>query len=326
MKRSDRATEVARVIDDAGSIFISCHEQPDGDAVGSLIALRSMLVGLGKRVHAAAPDPPPSRFDYLDGIDELADGPPPFRPDLGIALDCDGSARLGGLEAALLAADTVVDIDHHRSESAFGDVRYVDDDAASTACLVARIADALDLSLTPSQATALYTGLIADTGGFRFANTTPEALRLGADLVAAGADPEDVARRIFSSRPLSAARLEARALSSLHMLDGGLLIASLSRDDFIETGAHPSDTDGVIDSFRDVTGARVAVLMKETEPDEWHVSMRGNGVDVASIAVRFGGGGHTFAAGCTLTGDRDEVRRRLTQSLREAVADAGADT
>ncbi|MGC9318340.1 MAG: DHH family phosphoesterase, partial [Armatimonadota bacterium] len=321
---SDPAADVAAAIREASAIFIACHENPDGDAIGSLLALRSMLLSLRKRVHAAAPTPPPERFSFLSGFDEITAEAPSWRPDLGIALDCDGPERLGDLRQSLLAAPRVVDIDHHRGVSAFGEIRYVVPGAPATACLVMAVARELGLCATPDQATALYAALIADTGGFRFTNTSSEALRLGADLVAAGADPADVARRVFAVRPLAAARLEARALSSLAMHDG-VIIASLDRDDFAQTGADPSDTDGLIDSFRDVIGVEVAALLKETEPDVWQVSLRGNDVNVSSVAAHFGGGGHAFAAGCIIEGGRDEVTARLLEALGRAVGEEAGD-
>ncbi len=319
------AAQVARAVEAASRIFIAVHENPDADAVGSLLAMRSMLLSLGKQVHPAAPTPAPDRFAYLAGWDSIVTEPPPWPPDLGIALDCDGSDRLAGLEEALLACPTVIDIDHHRGLEPFGDIQFVVPVAAATAQLVAEIAPELDLSPTPEQASALYTGLIADTGGFRFTNTTPEALRLGADLIEAGADPAEMARLLFSVRPLAAAKLQARALSSLQEPIDGVLIATLTEADFAETGAEATDTDGLIDSFRDVTGTRAAALLKECDHDVWQVSLRGNDVDVASVAASFRGGGHLFAAGCTLTGTREAVTSRLVEALQHALEEASHD-
>jgi len=325
MTSSDACARVARAVRGAGTIFLAAHENPDADSVGSLLALGAMLLELGKTVHAATPNPPPERFRFLDGFAALTTEPPPGTPDLAIALDCDGAGRLAGLEEAFMAAALTVDIDHHRGVSAFGDIRWVAPDAPATASLVAQLARELELPLTPARAAALYVGLIADTGGFRFTNTSPEALRLGAELVEAGADPSALARCVFTIRPLSAALLEARALASLDMAGDGVLIATLSRDDFVATGASPADTDGLIDSFRDVVGVRTAVLMKESEPGTWQVSLRGNGVDVAGVAARFGGGGHRFAAGFTAEGEREAVERRVLEALAPAPDGGAAD-
>lgn len=318
MSRTDEASQAAEAIHSAERIFLAAHEHPDGDAVGSLLALRSMLLSLGKTVHAALPDSPPDRFEFLAGIESIATAPPPWRADLAIALDCDGADRLADLKEAVMAADTVISIDHHRGLNAFGDIRMIDASAPATAVLVVDVACELGLlPPTSDQATALYAALIADTGCFRFTNTSPEALRLGADLVAAGADPAEIARRVFSIRPLSAVMLEARALTSLQLADG-VLLATLAREDFAETGAAAAETEGIIDSFRDVPGVRVAALLKESEQDVWQVSLRGNGVDVASVAAQFGGGGHRVAAGCTIEGEREAVAERLQKALANA--------
>lgn len=325
MTSSSGCARIARAVREADRIFLAAHEHPDADAVGSLLALRSMLLELGKQVHVATPTAPPDRFAFLEGFARITTAAPPYTPDLAIALDCDGASRLAGLEAAFRAAGLTVNIDHHRGLAPFGEIRWIVPAAPATAALIAELGRELGLSLTPERATALYVGLIADTGGFRFTNTSPAALALGAELVAAGADPSELSRRVFTIRPLSAALLEGRALVSLEMVAEGVLLGTLALADFAETGAPHSATDGLIDSFRDVEGVRVAVLMKESEPGTWQVSLRGNGVDVATVATRFGGGGHTFAAGFTAEGSGAEVRSRLLAALagaREVAAGA----
>ncbi len=323
MPVSSPAAQVAAAIGRAQSVFIAAHENPDGDAIGSLLGLRSILLSLGKRVHAATPTPPPARFSFLEGFDAISTDPPAEAPDIAIALDCDGADRLAGLKDALLGSETVVDIDHHGGTDLFGDIRLVEATAAATAVLVMDVAHELGIAQpSPPQASALYTALIADTGCFRFTNTSPAAMRLGAELVAAGADPAELSRRVFTIRPMEAVKLEGRALSSLTLLDGGIAIATLAREDFEQTGAAAELTEGIIDDFRDAIGVRAAVLLKESEPGTWQVSLRGNRVDVASVARGFGGGGHTYAAGCTIEGARDEVTARLAAALQGAVRDA----
>jgi len=325
--RSSDAAAIARAIEAAHLIHLASHENPDGDAVGSMLGLRLILQGLGKTVHVALPHPVPARYAFLAGADAVRSDLPSQRPDLAIALDCDGPERLAHLREALEAAPLLADVDHHPGQDAFGDLRYVDLSAPATAAQVVAIAGELGALLTPAAATSLYCGLITDTGGFRFANTSPTALRLGAALVEAGADAEDIARRIFTQRPLPAALLEGRALCSLRRaLDGGVLIASLGLPDFEASQARPEDTEGIIDSFRHVNGAQVAVLLKESEPGTWQVSLRAREADVRAVAVRFGGGGHELAAGCTIEGNLAQVESRIVEAiaaiLREAEASA----
>ncbi len=323
MSSSDALAGAAAAIKDARSVFLAVHEKPDGDAVGTLLGLRSVLLSLGKRVHAATPTPAPERFTFLTGYEALTTEPPDEPCDLAMVLDCDGAERLAGLEDAIMAAPTVVDIDHHGGPNDFGDIRLVDSGAAATAVLVVHLLRELGIDdLTTDQASALYAAIIADTGCFRFTNTNPEALRIGAELIAAGADPSEISRHVFTIRPMEAVMLEARALSSLTRIDGGVAIATLTREDFQETGAQPELTEGIIDGYRDAIGVRAAALIKEHDPGTWQVSLRGNQVDVASVARSFGGGGHTYAAGCTIEGSRGEVTASLAEALEAAVREA----
>jgi len=179
--------------------------------------------------------------------------------------------------------------------------------------------------MSPQVATCLYCGLITDTGGFRFSNTTSAALRLAGELVEAGANPADLARRTLTQRSLAAVLLEGHALSSLRpALDGRVLVASLSGEDLQATGAQPDDTEGIIDSFRDVVGVEVAVLFKEIQPGRWQVSLRAHETNVGSVAARFGGGGHRLAAGCTVKAELKEVEERIVHAVEATLREGEA--
>ncbi len=318
------ATAIAAALQTAGTVHIACHEHPDGDAIGSLLGLRLALLGLGSRVHVASPTPPPARYAYLPGFSEINTAFPSSAPDLAVAVDCDGASRLGSLQAAIEAAALVADIDHHRPESAFGDLVFIDPTYPATATMVLNILRVMDTQPSPEIAACLYTGLMTDTGAFRFTNTSSAAMRDAADLIDAGADPADLVRRAFTTRSFGAARLEGRALVSLTPYhDGQILLADLSLADFQQTGASLEDTDGLIDEFRDIIGTEIAALLKESEPDAWNVSLRSQRIDVAQIAAAFGGGGHALAAGCTLHGDAQTVREQLLTALGTALSKVG---
>ncbi len=314
------AATIAAGIRAANVVHIAGHENPDGDAICSMLALRIALLDTGRTVALATPTPPPQRYDFLPGFAEIASELPSPPPDLAIALDCDGVSRLADLQPAFEAAPVVADVDHHRPDSAFGDLRFVDPTFPATSTMVMAILREMDYALTPEIATCLYVGLITDTGGFRFTNTSPEAMRDAARLLEAGADAADLARRIFSVRPLGAALLEGRALLSLtrHAADR-VLMATLFLTDFAETDTSPEHTDGLIDRFRDIIGADVAVMLKQTEPDTWGVSMRSQTVNVADVAAAFGGGGHRLAAGCTIEGALADVRESVLAALDAAL-------
>jgi phosphoesterase RecJ-like protein len=324
MSLSSEAAGIAHAIEAADLIYLASHEHPDGDAIGSALGLRLILQGLGKTVHLAIPDPVPARYAFLAGAESVRRSLPAEPADLAIALDCDGPERLGNLREAVLSAPLVANVDHHGGPEAFGDLQYIDPAAPATAAQVFAIARELGAKISPSAATCLYCGLATDTGGFRFTNTSPAALRLAAELVEAGADAADIAWRVFAERPLSAAVLEGRALCSLRWaLDGRVLVASLSMQDFAAAGAEREWTEGIIDSFRHVKGAEVAVLLKEAEPGQWQVSLRAREADVRAVAARFGGGGHKLAAGCTVEGTLRQVESRVVAALAQMLGEGG---
>lgn len=321
MRSKDEAGAIAAAITGAHTIYLATHEYPDGDALGSLLGLRLALLALGKQVAVATPTAPPQRFEFLPGFEEVAVTLPPAPADLAIALDCDGISRLGGLQPAFASARRVADVDHHRREVAFGDLRFVQPEYPATAVMVLAIIDAADVTISADIASCLYTGLITDTGNFRFANTDAQALRVGARLVEAGADAAELARRTFSLRPIGVKLLTGRALTSLRPeLGGAVLVATLSLDDFAATGTGPEDTDGLIDEFRDCPGVEVAVLIKQLEPSLWSVSLRSQQVNVATVAAAFGGGGHRVAAGCTVPGELAGVRQAVLDQIRAHLA------
>ncbi len=314
------AATIAAGLREAGVVHIAGHEHPDGDSIGSALGLRLALLDMGRSVAVATPTPPPQRYDFLPGFAEIACKLPSPPPDLAIALDCDGFSRLADLQPAFEAAALVADVDHHRPESAFGNFRFVDPSFPATATMVLAILREMKYAVTPAVATCLYVGLITDTGGFRFTNTSPNAMRDAAYLLETGADAADLARRVFSVRPLGAALLEGRALQSLtRHAAGRVLLATLSQTDFDETHTSPEHTDGLIDEFRDIIGTDVAVMLKQTAPDAWGVSMRSQAVNVADVAATFDGGGHKLAAGCTIAGDLADVREKILAALDAAL-------
>jgi phosphoesterase RecJ-like protein len=201
-------------------------------------------------------------------------------------------------------------------------VRIIDPGAAATGEMIWRLLRALDLSMEADVATCLYTAILTDTGRFCFGNTTAGALRVAGQLVRAGAQPQSIARRVYEERSIAATHLLGVALSRLSAELGGQAVsATLTGRDFLETGAAPSDTEGIIDHLRAIGGPRVALLLVQPNNEgEVRVSLRSDGsVDVSEIALRFGGGGHAMAAGCTVPGTAGEVRKRILAALAVAL-------
>lgn len=322
----NRASELIR---ESSSFYIASHIRPDGDAIGSLLGMALALQNSGRRVAALLADPVPPNYRFLPRADRIRHRPPDWRADVGIVVDCDGLSRIGALEPAFSSLPHLIDIDHHQTDRLFGEVQIIEPGAAATGEMVYHLLRRLDLPVDAEIATCLYAAILTDTGRFCFGNTTASALRVAAELVKAGAQPQPIARRIYEKRSVAATHLLGVALSRLSSeLDGQVVASTLTRQDFLETGAATTDTEGIIDHLRAIGGPRVALLFVQPDHNGVRVSLRSDGsVDVSEIALRFGGGGHAMAAGCTIPGTVEQVRKRVLDSLAGALlpAETGRD-
>ncbi|MCY7303522.1 MAG: bifunctional oligoribonuclease/PAP phosphatase NrnA [Thermoleophilia bacterium] len=284
---------------------VTSHENPDGDALGSLLATHLALVELGKDsvMVLVGESPLPGEYRFLDvvGAGLLRVIPEDQADRVLVAVDCAQETRL--TDARLLDAPLIVNIDHHHDNTRFGGVNLVADGASSTAEVLADVFAELGLSLTPAIAEALYTGLVTDTGRFQYSNTTPKALHLAAELVEARANPKSVFQAVYESMPFPKLKLLARALerASLHA-DGRVVISYLVREDFSDVHALEPYSEGIIDILRAVEGVELAALIREPPRDDGparKVSLRSSTerVDVSAIARKSNGGGHRQAAG-----------------------------
>jgi phosphoesterase RecJ-like protein len=295
----------------APRVVVAAHENPDGDAIGSLVgAVRGLRAAGIDAVGVRAPADLPREYRWLDDGDTVT-AAPDGEGWLLLAVDCGSAARIAAPEGVQQRAALVVDLDHHHDNTRFGDINVVDDGAACSAMMVRELLARLDVELTPAIATPLYVGLVTDTGRFQYSNTDPRAFAVAAELVAHGARPQEVFQRVYESVQASKLRLLARALDRIELrLGGRLAVTWLTRADITETGADEAATDGVIDSLRAIEGVEVAAFIREAENGARHkVSLRSaNGiVDVSRIARAGGGGGHTRAAGFSSDLDRPEL-------------------
>lgn len=319
--RSPALKEAIRLIQTNEAIYLGTHVRPDGDALGSLLALALALEQTGHRVAPLCADPVPPAYQFLPNAARVCSEPPPWSAQLGIALDCDGISRLGGLAPSFANLPRLIDIDHHATDHGFGDVRLIDSSAAATAEIVYQLLGELGIELDADAAVCLYTAILTDTGRFCFGNTTAGSLRTATALVDAGADPHSIARKVYEERSMEGTHLLGRALSRLSAdFDSQVVSVTLSGEDFRETGARPSDTEGIIDHLRAIGGPRVALLFVALDDNQVRVSLRSDGtVDVSEIALGFGGGGHAMAAGCTVPGQPHEVRERVLGAVVRAL-------
>jgi bifunctional oligoribonuclease and PAP phosphatase NrnA len=284
---------------------VAAHENPDGDALGSMLATALGLTALGKDVvmYLSGNAPTPGEYSFLDLSEVHRELPADLAERVLIAVDCANEQRIGPESTLVDGAKLVVNVDHHHDNSAFGGVNLIVADASSTAEIVRDILGELDVPLTPEIAAALYVGLVTDTGRFQYTNTTPKSLRLAAELVEAGADVHGIFRHVYETVQFAKLKLLARALERAQLFEGGRLVVSyLLRDDFGDVGAEEPYSEGIIDYLRAVEGSEMVALIREPPRNEGparRISLRSSHdeVDVSAIARASGGGGHRQAAG-----------------------------
>lgn len=312
----DVVGEIARVIAESNDIVCLAHKDADADSLGSALAFALSMRDQGKRVHPVAPAPAPRLLDYLPGYEMLENAPE--RVDAVFTFDCASVARFGEKRTLLDTSHPVVNVDHHVSSEGFGTVNLVDPAASATGQVLYALLRALDAPITPEVATNLYAALFTDTGGFRHENTTEEALRLGADLVALGADPGWIALKSYKSRSVPRMRLEALAVSGLHSeLDGRLIWSEVTQAMLRDAGADMDESEGVIDQLQSIDSMKLAVLLKELEPGLTRVSVRSRDpYDATDVCRPFGGGGHHRAAGAELREPLEVAEGRVLEVAR----------
>src|SRR5919109_3165725 len=323
---ADRAA-VVDAIRSHERFLVTTHENPDGDALGSILAMSLALEQLGKDavLYLAGVIPLPHEYGFMK-LGDLRRTPPDDAVErVLLALDCANERRLGPDPGLLERAPLVVDVDHHHDNNRFGDVNLVVPDASSTGEILRDLFEELGVELTPEIAEALYIALVTDTGRFQYANTTPKALRLAAELVEAGADVHRVFQVVYENVQFAKLKLLARALERAQVYEGGRLVVSyLLRDDFAQVGAAEPYSEGIIDYLRAVEGANMAALIREpprSDGPKRRVSLRASSdeVDVSAIARKSGaGGGHRQAAGFS----SDLSIEEITEFLRTEFAAA----
>jgi bifunctional oligoribonuclease and PAP phosphatase NrnA len=329
-----QTSELEAVVDAIRSndrFVVAAHENPDGDALGSMLATVLALRAYGKDavmfLSGTAPTPGEYRFLDLEGLQRKL--PDDVGERVLLAVDCANERRIGPDNEPVERPKLVLNVDHHHDNSRVGDVNLVVDEASSTSEIVRDILGELGVGLTPEIAEALYVGLVTDTGRFQYTNTTPKALRLAAELVETGADVHGIFRHVYETVQFAKLKLLARALERAELFEGGGLVVSyLLKDDFAAVGAEEPYSEGIIDSLRAVEGSEMVALIREPPRNEGparRVSLRSSRdeVDVSAIAREVGGGGHRQAAGFSSELSIDEIVEFLKRAYARATSRPG---
>ncbi|GMA59065.1 phosphoesterase RecJ-like protein [Alicyclobacillus sacchari] len=315
--------QVAEAVVVGDDWLIVTHERPDGDALGSALAMAHILQALGKRWTFVVGEVVPARFRFLPMFDrirqlsELSAGP--F--SRVIAVDCADQLRFASVASAMAPDACVLNIDHHQTNPRYGAVACVDSDAAATCEVIYHIARALGIPLAIDLAKCLYTGILTDTGGFSYPNTTREVHEIAAELLASGVQPYDIAEPALEARTLEQMRLLQTALRDMVIADDGrYAFIMVSQEMLADAHANEDDVEGLVGFARSVETVEVGVLLRERPDGTVKASLRSKRlVDVAKIAQQFGGGGHARAAGCNLSGPLTEAKAHIERAVQMAL-------
>ena len=318
---SNDLTLLAQELRKAPNVALFSHVSPDGDCLGTMLAIGFALESLGKEVYLYNPDPIPKNLTFLPGVSKIYSSLPEILPETLLFVDCSDLARVNLKRDQLPEDSMILNLDHHISNENFGDINFIDAQASASGEIAFSLIRELDVNIDKKIATNLYTALVTDTGSFQYSNTTPKTHRLVADLLECGITTEVIHHHIYGQKPLAQVNLLRRGLERLELsVEGQVAIMSLNLKDFYESGADINMSEGLVDHARTIQGVEVAALLKEAEPNRIRVSLRSNQwFDVNVTASQFGGGGHMRAAGCTIEMPLDEAKNQLIDVIKEAI-------
>ena len=313
-----RNLEVIRhIIDEAQTIAISGHCNPDGDSMGALLSLGLGLESLGKQVYMVCSDNVPRNYRSLPGVSRLLKTIH-RNVDVAIAVDCGSKEMIGPNYEIFERAGAIIEIDHHRSRTPFGDISLVDPEATSAGELVYELLTELDITITKDIAQNILTSIIVETNSFRLPGVRSETFEQCADLVGTGVDFTKLAETVYWVTSKETALLSGTCMSRCKFSeDGEIAWATLTRKDFEKIGATDADADPVTETIRSIQGVKIAILFREKNRREWRVSLRSKeGIDISLLAEQFGGGGHISAAGCTVP-KRHSIMKKIIASAAQ---------
>jgi phosphoesterase RecJ-like protein len=314
--------QIIQQLKNSRSVLIASHVNPDGDAIGSLLAMGLALDALNIKATLYNESDIPAVYRFLPEINRIQNQISRVHAyETAIILDCSNLDRIGRATDIVTQIPMVINIDHHSTNTRFGERQLIDDKACATAELVFRLLKEMDVPISTAMATSIYTGIVTDTGSFRFSNTTAAAFEICNEMVLLGVKPTHIARHLYGSYSLARIKLLNQALESIEISNNGSLsLMTLTQKMLKETGTQPEDADGLIQYARKIEDVKVAALIQEQAngrkhvraDKNYHVSLRSDGsIDVAAIASTFGGGGHSSAAGFNLESTLDKIKETI---------------
>ena len=318
---SSPVTRIAELIRKSDDFLVAAHVNPDGDAMGSTLALGHIFAALGKRFSLYNPSGLPHQFDWLHLPGPVHTSLTGIEANWIFVLDCGAPGRVGPELQSIMGSRPVVNIDHHLGNPDFGQHNWVDENYPAVAAMIAELADTLELPLTGPLAEAIYLGIATDTGFFTYDNTTPDIMELAARLIRLGLQPGALNAKIRNQWTVSRFRLWGKSFSTSEMHFGGLVaLAVVTREMMERTGTDATDTEEIVNFLRRLRGTRAAALLREEPDGSFKFSLRSTGADnMQKVAALFDGGGHRNAAGGTITADLQTAKNRLVQALGEGL-------
>ena len=296
----------------AKTILILTHINPDGDAIGSSLALYNSLIKLSKKVDVVIPEH--SRvYDFLPGIETLKNEAEEEMYDLAIALDCGDIKRLNGFSKKFEDAKTKISIDHHGINTMFADYNFVNPTAPACAQILITVIEALGIEIDKEIGTCLLTGILTDTGGFKYPATSAETFEFTAELLNKGINVSEIYKRVLQTMSKTSFKLRKIAINRLELLENEkIAFTYITKKDLEEVGAEEGDHEGIVDIGRDIEGVEISIFLKEAEDNHFKISLRSNNyVNVADICLMFNGGGHIRASGGIIAGPIEKAKERI---------------
>ena len=313
--------QITEVIRSNSSFLLTTHEGPDGDAIGSSLALASFLRKIGKEVSVHYQDPVPELYAFLPGADSVLSHIPDKHFDVAVVLDIGERKRAGKEFCEYSKITTTINLDHHLSCEKFADFNLIDSQAAATGILVYRIANAFGYRFDRDTALCIYVATITDTGSFRYSNANREAFSVAGEMIECGVNAWDVAEQLYENQPQRRLELLAKCLPTLEVFkDGQAASVTVTNEMYAACGADAELTDGFVNYPRSIRGVEVAIFFRQLEEKKYKVGFRSKGkVNVAAFSAVLGGGGHHNAAGCTVDGTLAEVKTVVYRIVDESL-------